>query len=60
MAGSDLHSEDEFMYQENGDVCYLVSTVEKNRVELETLRKDHEELKAEFLTLKVAAILAKR
>ena len=57
--GSDLHSEDEFMYQEKGDVCYLVSTVEENRVELETLRKDHEKLKAEFLTLKVE-VLVKR
>ena len=52
-------SEDKFINQEKGDVCYLVSTVEENRVELETLRKDHEKLKAEFLTLKVE-VLAKR
>jgi hypothetical protein len=57
--GSEIHSEDKFMNQEKGDVCYLVSTVEENRVELETLRKDHEELKAEFLTLKLE-VLAKR
>jgi hypothetical protein len=57
--GSEIHSEDKFINQEKGDVCYLVSTVEESRVELETLRKDHEELKAEFLTLKLE-VLAKR